>query len=257
MSLYQTRPHFAVSSALHRSHFAAGCCSWMSHPHSAPTHNLHPARRSLCTRPNGDISHERKCSPDIAVAAAVPPIPISDGGIPLSPEYLEYLQKRSWRLPVKTEVFIAMLMNRLKPGAAGSEEISCACEISTVLSVQSLGYIVSKPPPSGCGGSGGGEADAPKRKLRSSVRKEPPKRGRGQLRRGRRDGLCNSGILESKSVETCEPELSDESGEQRSDRSRTFLTIPTNNSSTKNPSCIWSPPRGLGSCFIILVYHRR
>jgi hypothetical protein len=80
-------------------------------------------------------------------------------------------------------------------------------------------------PSSGNDGLGGGEPGGEMRHLRSSHRTESPSR-RGRTG-GPRDELCGKYAVKYRAIETGEPELSDRSGEQRSNqiKSCTLLTI--------------------------------
>ena len=96
----------------------------------------------------------------LAVAAGNPPI--SYGAIPLSPEHPQFQQQRYWRLPVKTEAVLAVLIDRTIGGTYESPEIQNAQNIADISRLMNRGLRISRPsahdgpPPPPGGGSGGG-----------------------------------------------------------------------------------------------------
>jgi hypothetical protein len=60
------------------------------------------------------------------IAATTESPPITHGTIPLSSEQPEFQQQRYWRLPVKFEAILAVLLDQIDKGDYDSEEIICA-----------------------------------------------------------------------------------------------------------------------------------
>jgi hypothetical protein len=95
----------------------------------------------------------------LAIAAGDPPI--THGDIPLSSAHPEFRQQRYWRLPVKIEAVLAVLIERTRVGDYESWEIQTAQTIADIIRARTRGLRVSKPsgdsgPGSAPSGSGGG-----------------------------------------------------------------------------------------------------
>jgi hypothetical protein len=167
----------------------------------------------------------------VAVSSTDPPISL--GTIPLSPEDPEFQHQRYWRVPVKTEAVLAALIERVGIYEFECQEIHLAQMIPCILRLQrhgmlpaSLGFGNSNGPGSGGGGGpsggrgpsggygrSGSEIGMPKRDLQSGDHNEPPAK-RSRTEEDPREGLGETDVLKSRSVEKDEPELSDRSGEQ-------------------------------------------
>lgn len=172
----------------------------------------------------------------LAIAAGNPPVSLGD--IPLWLEHPQFQQQRYWRLPVRIEAVLAVLIEQADFGINKIPEINTAKAIGGIIKLQRLGLKVSKPSaddgpvpgvgPAGGGrsgggpGGGGGGGDGPsargrggsgtrKRSLQSSDHAKPPSK-KGRI------NICLSKVLGEPDIPKSRSGGPDES--QLSDRSQ-------------------------------------